>query len=366
MYENMFASENLVGLDVNGWEVIQKLDAPDKTKGETGGNFSVCYIVRKDGQDFFMKVLDYKRIMTKPLFPGISRVSAVAESTQQFKYEIMLSKRCHEKKVKNVINYVDGGEIEINSFMFPTVSYIVYEKADGNIRAILNFSRNVVLTEKLKSLTFKLRSLHDISKGVRQLHNNNVSHQDIKPSNILSVSEVSKLGDLGRSLCFDNDVQCPYPIVGFNGDWTYAPPESYFNYLLPDAKERLYQIDNYMIGSLIVYYITGLSFNILLEAHLPVDLETMANTGLRFEDSMSYLTNAFNEALLDFESDIPMDDLKEGLVRIVSYLCEPNPERRGHPKVIGNKNRIPNYDLQRTITELDVLLKKTELGLIKK
>lgn len=136
--ENMFASENLVGETINGWKVVLKLEAPDSSKGETGGNFSICYVVQKEGTEYFMKVLDYKQCMTRRLRPGDTRVAAVARATQEFNYEILLSKRCHEKKIKNVISYLDGGEIELTSYMFPTVSYIVYEKADGNIRKILD------------------------------------------------------------------------------------------------------------------------------------------------------------------------------------------------------------------------------------
>lgn len=54
--------------------------------------------------------------------------------------------------------------------MFPTVTYIIYEKADCNIRKIINFSTKLVFTEKLKTISFKLKSLHDIALGVKQLH----------------------------------------------------------------------------------------------------------------------------------------------------------------------------------------------------
>lgn len=49
----------------------------------------------------------------------------------------------------------------------------------------------------------------------------------MKPSNILSIGNNSKLGDLGRSLCLSTEVECPYSLSMFNGDWTYAPPEAF-------------------------------------------------------------------------------------------------------------------------------------------
>ncbi len=56
--DTFFAGCNLVGKNINGWEVISQLPEPDISKGETGGNFSICYIVKKDGIECFMKVLD--------------------------------------------------------------------------------------------------------------------------------------------------------------------------------------------------------------------------------------------------------------------------------------------------------------------
>lgn len=55
----LFASGDLEGKVISGWKVIKKMAAPDKSKNETGGNFSTCYTVEKDGAIAFMKVLDF-------------------------------------------------------------------------------------------------------------------------------------------------------------------------------------------------------------------------------------------------------------------------------------------------------------------
>lgn len=52
--DSLFAVCNLEGKVVNGWLVKSKIPAPDSAKKETGGNFSICYIVEKDGKEFFM------------------------------------------------------------------------------------------------------------------------------------------------------------------------------------------------------------------------------------------------------------------------------------------------------------------------
>ena len=71
----MFAACNLEGQTINNWYIKEKLPKADRSKGESGGNFSICYIVNKDGRDFFMKVLNYQMIITKPL-PGFDEKSA--------------------------------------------------------------------------------------------------------------------------------------------------------------------------------------------------------------------------------------------------------------------------------------------------
>ena len=364
--DTLFAVCNLVGKDINGWKVINQLPEPDKSKGETGGNFSICYIVEKEDVECFMKVLDYRNCMTRSLRLGETRISVIERATREFKYEMALSAHCNKHHAKNVITYIEGGECDFNEFMFPTVTYIIYEKADGNIRKMLDFSAKMVFAEKLKTISFKLKSLHDIALGVKQLHRIDVSHQDLKPSNILSIGDISKLGDLGRSLCLSSDVDCPYSLSIFNGDWTYAPPEAFFNYRLPDDKERLYQMDNYMIGSLIVFYISGISFNALLNQYFPGGIRQFARSGIGFDGARVYLLNAYHHALVDFEKNILLEELKEGLLQIVEYLCYPEPEKRGHPKNILSTSRTPNYDLERTISELDLFQKKAELSLYKK
>ena len=63
---DLFAYHNLVGKTINGWEVIQQLPKADSSKGETGGNFSICYIVKNSDRKAFMKVFDLARLYLRP------------------------------------------------------------------------------------------------------------------------------------------------------------------------------------------------------------------------------------------------------------------------------------------------------------
>lgn len=361
---SLAATDNLVGMTINGWNVVEKL-AKSGTPSDTGGNFSICYRVEKDGKYYFMKVLNYKDSILGRTLPGVDRSAKVAQQFSEFSYEKDLSIYCNTKKISKVILYIDSGEVDVEGFLIPTVSYIVYEMAEGNIRHFLKFSTSVDFLSKFKSFADKLESLRDVATGISNLHGISVSHQDIKPSNIMKFQNESKIGDLGRSLCFDSSVHCPYPFKTFHGDWTYAPPEAIFQYHIPDVKERLYQMDNYTLGGLIVFYLTGISINALLDKNLPSPIRVLCSSGISFEAAKTFLLDTFQKSLKEIREEIPLDSIREDLIHMIEYLCFPIPERRGHPININPSNRTPNYDLQRTITELDVMYKRAKFEISK-
>ncbi len=361
----LFASGDLEGKIISGWTVVKKLAAPNIAKNETGGNFSVCYIVERKGETAFMKVLDTAKITMQN---GGLTAQIMQRAATEFNYEKSLSEYCKNRNVSKVIYYVDSGDTSLDGYIVNgDVSFIVYEMADGDVRRVLDLSSKTEFAARINSLSVKLKSLHDVSVGLNQLHVNDISHQDIKPSNILAIKGESKIGDLGRSLCFNSDIVCPYP-SRFNGDMNYAAPEC----LYPDFVNNvasLYQVDNYMLGGLITYYITGLTFNALMNNHLPEVLQFSRFRAIQtqpYTEVIADMINAYQKALKDLENEIPLDIVKPGIVSLVSYLCNPNPEYRGHPKNVVATSRTPNYDLQRTIQELDVLQKKAEIALIKK
>lgn len=365
MDDTMFAASNLEGLTINNWYIKEKLPKADRSKGESGGNFSICYIVNKDGKDFFMKVLNYQNIISNSIPMGVSRSEYMEIALKEFNYEKNLSKYCRDKKISKVVIYEDCGEIELSDYVFPTVSYIIYEMATGNIRKYIEYSKKLDFSAKIKTLSDKLQSLRDVATGLKNLHYHDITHQDLKPSNVMTFENESKIGDLGRSLCFDDTIECPYSAESFHGDWNYAPPEAIFNYLIPDLKERLYQMDNYTLGGLMSYYLAGMSFNALLELSLPMTMRDMRRSGFVYENVKMDLINAYTKALDELRKEIPLESVREDMVKIIGYLCNPDPARRGHPKNILLTNCTSNYDLQRTISELDLALKRANIELLK-
>lgn len=360
-----YACHELEGHQINGWIVLQKLDKP-KNVGGTGGNFSVCYIVEKEGQQSFMKVLDFK-FCFEDMHPGEDIVNVLNDSTREFIYERKLAEYCEGRHVPKIVKVMDSGTIAMPGYhpIMGRVCYIVFEQAAGDVRKVLRFSQSQDQTIQLNDAIQKLRSLHDVSVGLNQLHMSEVSHQDIKPSNVLVFDDEHKIGDLGRSLCFAPDIECPFDFTSyrFYGDKTYASPEVVFGYYYTrDRNEWFYQIDNYMFGGLIVYYLTSMSINALLAQKLACTDIWQYHQGYAFEDVILDLQNAFQEVLYDLKNEIQLESIREDFIKLVTFLCNPDPKMRGHEQNL--KSREANYSLTRIIAQLSLMEKRAERELI--
>ena len=350
MADMLVAAQDLEGRVLKtGWLVTKKVS---KRKTDTGGNFSVCYEVEKDGKKCFLKAIDFSRYLSiKP--DGVSVIDLLNKMTSDFKYERDLSKFCQERRVKKVAFVIDSGEEELEGYTYGIVPYLIFEMADGDVRAMLAYSAKL-------DFAWKMNSLHDIALGLNHLHSVGVSHQDLKPSNILLFNKDSKIGDLGRALCPSIDKEMLN--VEFHGDYNYAPPEILYNYILPDWNERTFLADCYMLGSMVVFYLTGSSMNAILFSHLPKDLHPMRSK-VSYTTVKDYLTNAFETSLENIGKQVPYDSLRERLMNVVKYLCCPDPERRGHPKTIASRDS--NYNLERFVSEFNYLHRVAERELLK-
>ncbi|RZJ98196.1 MAG: protein kinase family protein, partial [Flavobacterium sp.] len=240
----------------------------------------------------------------------------------------------------------------IPGYLDANVYYMIFEKAEGDVRSHLNFTN-------LVDSAWKLRSLHNIATGIKQLHNIEISHQDIKPSNIFVFDEItSKIGDLGRSLC--KSISSPHSELNFSGDMRYAPPEVYHGFVLPDWKDKVFAIDCYLLGSMATFYFTGQNMTALLSQKLDRRINILT---LSFENALPYWISAFEEALIVFDDHINDVIEKEKLLNAVKMLCFPDPRRRGHVKNIKEKGN--NYQLERFVEIFNILATKAEYNLTK-
>lgn len=351
------AANSLLGTTLtNGWKVIKKLEPKE---GATGGFFSVCYIVNNGEQDAFLKALNFQAFFQ--LFKGRPIVEILNEQTNAYKYERDLLLRCKNNRLSKVSMVLDEGEEIIDGFTIPNVPYLIFEMAEGDVRSHMNFSKDV-------EIAWKLQSLHNVAVGLKQLHSVEIGHQDLKPSNILLFEDgvVSKIGDLGRSLCAD--IEAPHENGGdFPGDISYAPPEFLYRYIDPDWNFRVRSTDMYLFGSVITFYFSGLNMTALIGKNLDPQFRWDYWRGT-YSDVKDYLVDAFYKAIKEFKSIISDNELGNELASVIEYCCFPIPIKRGHPKAIsssldkeGNRKTYANqFDFQRVVSKFDVLSKKAK------
>ena len=343
--DKISAVHDLQGKELhNGWHVIKKVEPKP---GATGGNFSICYVVERDGQKGFLKAINILSFL-RDKAPGLTE--AMAELLNTFNYEKEILTRCKNRNFSKVSRLLEASYDNFPGYLIANVYYMIFEKADGDVRAHLNFSG-------LVDNAWKLRSLHNIAVGLKQLHSIDVSHQDLKPSNVFIFDQVtSKIGDLGRSLC--ENLESPHSNLHFAGDNRYAPPEIFHKYLLPEWKNRVYAIDIYLLGSMTCFYFTNLSMTALLSQKINSEINILS---LDFENALPYWMNAFDKVIDEFEEHVEHIHKKELLIEAMRMLCNPDPRKRGHFKNI--RERGSNYNLERFVGIFNLLASTAEYQL---
>lgn len=344
------AANNLLGRTLqSGWKVIKEIK---KESYATGRFFSVCYEVKKNDEVCFLKAFDFAKFF-QIAEPNKKIVDIMTDMLNAYKYEKQLSDFCKKKHVTKVLFVKDAGEENVKGYTIPVVPYLIFDLAEGDVR------KNLIFSEKLDT-TWRLKSLHDIAVGLKQLHYIEISHQDLKPSNILLFKGESKIGDLGRSIC--RSISSPYEKIAFAGDYNYAPPEIMYGCYQKNWHDRVFSTDCYLLGSMVVFYFAGISMSAMVSKYIPRDFRYDAWRG-SYDEIVPYIINAFSEALSEFEQAINDDYLRKELRWVVERLCFPIPEERGHPKNI--KTIGSSYNLERFVSKFDLLHKKAKYGLIK-
>jgi serine/threonine protein kinase len=224
---------------------------------------------------------------------------------------------------------------------------MVFEKANGDVRNHLDFNKAI-------GDTWKLKSLHNVATGLKQLHGINISHQDIKPSNVFVFEDgISKVGDLGRALC--DSLSSPHSSLNFSGDNRYAPPEVFHKFVLPEWKDKVFAIDCYLLGSMASFYFTGQNMTALMGQKINNNINILS---FDFENALPYWINAFDEAIEVISTHTTNIAGQDRLIEAIKMLCYPDPRKRGHLKnikAVGN-----NYQLERFVEIFNLLYKKAE------
>jgi eukaryotic-like serine/threonine-protein kinase len=336
-------AQRLLGREVGtGWKVVAEFEPAD---GGTGGNFSAGYIVQRGDKKAFLKALDFARALR-----ASDPAQELQKLTEAFNFERLILKLCKEGRMSRVVQALEDGTVQVDEHSpAGIVQFLIFELADGDIRKQLEFNSKI-------NIVWKLRTLHNAATGLKQLHTREIAHQDVKPSNVLCFgNEGSKLADLGRAA--EKTQNPPHYVYCVQGDPCYAPPELAYGFAPTDWNERRYGCDAYLLGSLTVFLFTGASMTGLLMSRLPAVKRPGEWKG-SFTDVLPELRAAFNDVMQLIESNFP-EELRASLVTLVRRLCDPDPALRGHPTLRAQKGNP--FDMERFISELDVMAHKAEL-----
>jgi eukaryotic-like serine/threonine-protein kinase len=341
----------LEGLELeSGWKVIERVKIQP---GGTGGCFSCAYIVEKDRRRAFLKALDYSKAEEIVAQTGVDLPTALQYLIQSYNFERNLLKTCAQKRMDRVVTALEDGSIKVDGGVFGTVSYLIFEPADGDVR------KHLALPQRVE-LAWILRSLHHIATGLLQLHSAKVAHQDLKPSNVLVFNgKISKVSDLGSASI--KETNCPRDDAAFAGDSTYAPPELLYGQRDNEWNRRRQACDVYHLGSMVVFFFCGVGMTALILKNLPPD-RLYSVWGGTYAQILPEVRDAFGLALKEFEANVPGEALRRSLREIVSQLCDPDPLLRGHPQ---NRVGVANpYSLERYVGLFNLLAQRAEAGIL--
>lgn len=311
------------------------------------GNFSIVFkgLDVRNGADCAIKVL------------SITRRSA--ENILEFERDSTLLGKLRESS--NVVDLFGAGtfkmEVQTAQAGVPLpieVSYIVLERADGDLAQLL-VERKAIGWEDRLSL------FRDIAKGLHQMHLQYLVHRDIKGDNVLVLREngraVAKISDLGRGR--DTKEASAFPNLAYElgrGDLRFAPPELLWG-LGSDDADAMRRGDLYLLGSVLFEIVTGQGLsglvlgNPLRIANAKRELSEAARR-TDYGRVLKALQRDHEGAYALFESELPSALRTDGLA-LLRQLTNVDPAQREPRHVKG----LPStWDLQWILRRVDRLV----------
>ncbi len=346
------AKDHLEGLTLtNGWTVTQKIN---KAAGESGGNFSTGYIVESPAAEkYFLKAIDFDAAMR-----SADPARALQVLTEAFNLErdiLQIGKR-----MSHVVTVITDGTQAVTppgsaaGTPAQTVQYLILELAEQSLRHMASVSRRLPMSRALAAL-------HNVANGLRQLHQQQVAHQDMKPSNALRfANEQFKVCDVGRASMKGR--AAPHDGLPVAGDRTYAPPELLYGQMHPEFMVRRLGCDAYLLGSLATFLIIGLPMTALIVNELDPTARPAVWTGT-YAAVLPQVRAAYARALDRLAPELPADAPYRGeLLLCIRQLCDPDPNLRGHPTTRATLAGAGNvYDLERYVSIFDRLAREATI-----
>jgi len=340
-----FAAELLDRELDNGWRVTRQLA---RGPSATGGQFSIGYeVTRTDGVRAFLKAIDFSRAFR----PGGDPARLLQAMTEAFNHERELCKTCSVRRMSRIVSYLEDGTVEVDPTQpYSTVQYLIFELASGDVRAQLEVMQQL-------DNAFVLRTLHAVTVGLKQMHAAGLAHQDLKPSNVLQCGTSAKIADLGRAS--SQAVVAPHDSLSITGDRGYAPINQLYGETGHGWDARRRATDLYHLGNVAVFLFTKGNITAAMIAELG-EFQRPGVWSEGFAQVLPYVRHAFETALEELKLSVSPMILGKEIKSIVRQLCDPEPDRRGHPESrIRHENQ---FDLQRYVSWFERLAKQAELG----
>lgn len=315
-------AHNLTGIQLeSGWKLVRKITPAN---GATGGNFGVGYEAERDGQVAFVKAIDFVRALK-----SADPIRDLAQLTSAANFEREAHEFCGSKRLSKIVRILQFEYINTSPTGDPLqqVACLVLEFGEGDLRSKLSSSPNV-------KPSWILGVLRDVALAIEQLHRHGISHQDIKPSNVISVPDAAKprrggmkLGDLGRVV--RKGVMGPFDAEAWPGDPHYMPPERWYGVNPKEWQDSREASDAFMLGSLVFFLFVRVSFQSLLMAEIPESFKPNIWRGDFEEKLIAVLRHAQAQVLLtSLKPNLP-EEIADSVIQIVIELTDPDPYVRG-------------------------------------
>lgn len=337
----------------DGWVVEELLACGRASSDSSGGTYSVSYRVRRGDSVAFLKALDLDSVIKDEGDDDF--LGSINRATQAFGDEKILNELCAKSRMRQVVTILGHGDVKVDKKPedhMPRVAYLILELADGGD------VRSHVTRLSSDDYAKKFSYLKDVVLGIGQLHSEGISHQDLKPSNVMVFCVAgAKIGDLGRAAVqgYGNSAfeQCTVA-----GDFSYAPPEQLYGHVPKEWIDRRQRSDIYQFGSLVAFLLFGVTVNTMIKELLPPVVGPKhwfpgEGGNSSYNQALPYLESAFFEGLQNYKSALPAW-AADKVVSLITQCSHPDYSKRGAKQILGKGDQL-GLGLNRFVSALENL-----------
>lgn len=329
----------------NGWFVKGRVLKLQEFENK---QFAISYIVEKGDKKAILKALDFSNALSSK-----DPIEAIKELTDKYEFEKSLNELCLDKRLSNIVQIIDSGVVRLSKDAIIPVPYFILEYTDESIE-------DQIKSDSYLNIAWLLKILHNITKGLFQLHRINVALTKLTPETIRAFSQsLYKLSELGKAEMKGR--KSPYQGDPSEIEPIYSTPEELYGYEEKDWKYRYQARDLYSLGNILFYLFTQTTINTWLSIYLNEN-HKWDKWGGTYEEVLPYLIEAYSKALEQFKVYVEDHELKNSLLNILSTLCHPEPAKRGHPKNTG-ESKLGPLALEKYLSEIDALYNKAIIRL---